>query len=113
MHFRIAKSLCLTTLLVFALAVPSIAGQPASRDNGPKNYNEWTVAQLEAAMAAGKLSSEQLTRYYIQRILDLDQNGPGVNAVIELNPDALDIAKQMDKLRKKGTILGPIDRKSV
>jgi amidase len=59
-------------------------------------------------MASGKLTSVKLTDYYIDRILALDQSGPGVNAVIELNPDALDIAKQMDKLRKKGIVLGPM-----
>ncbi|MEY2531154.1 MAG: amidase, partial [Verrucomicrobiota bacterium] len=42
------------------------------------------------------------------RIAALDQSGPGVNAVIELNPDALNMAKQADKLRKKGTVLGPL-----
>ncbi len=67
-----------------------------------------TVAQLEALMASGKLTSVKLTDYYIDRILELDQSGPGVNAVIELNPDALNIAKQMDKLRQKGIILGPM-----
>ncbi len=106
MNFRTIKTLLVTTLLTSTLIAQ--AAQPVSNDHGQKNYNEWTVAQLQAAMTAGKLSSEQLTRYYIQRILDLDQNGPGVNAVIELNPDALDIAKQMDKLRKKGTVLGPL-----
>ena len=108
MQFRIANTLFLTTLLVLALVVPGVAAQPASRDNSQKNFNEMTVAQLEAAMANGNLTSEKLTKFYIQRILDLDQNGPGVNAVIELNPDALDIAKQMDKLRKQGTVLGPM-----
>jgi amidase len=38
----------------------------------------------------------------------LDQNGPGVNAVIELNPDALTIAREMDQLRSKGHVLGPL-----
>src|SRR6516162_252274 len=108
MQFRIANTLFLTTLLVLALVVPGVAAQPASRDNSQKNFNEMTVAQLEAAMANGNLTSEKLTKFYIQRILDLDQNGPGVNAVIELNPDAIDDAKQADKLRKKGTILGPM-----
>src|SRR6516162_8217264 len=108
MQFRIANTLFLTTLLVLALVVPGVAAQPASRDNSQKNFNEMTVAQLEAAMANGNLTSEKLTKFYIQRILDLDQNGPGVNAVIELNPDAIKDAEQMDKLRKKGTILGPM-----
>jgi amidase len=59
-------------------------------------------------MASGKLTSEELTREYIARINALDQNGPGVNAVIELNPDALAMAKHADKLRKQGKVLGPL-----
>jgi amidase len=59
-------------------------------------------------MASGKLKSEDLTKEYIARILALDQNGPGVNAVIQLNPDALEMARNADKLRKKGTVLGPL-----
>jgi amidase len=80
----------------------------ATADNIPTNHNEATVAQLQAQMAAGKLSSEQLTRDYIARIQGLDQNGPGVNAVIELNPDAIAMAQNADALRKKGVILGPL-----
>jgi amidase len=108
MRFTFAKTFCLTTLLTVSLVVPSVAAQPASGDNSQKNYNEWTVAQLEAAMANGNLTSEKLTKYYIQRILDLDQSGPGVNAVIELNPDAIKIAKQMDQERRHGHVRGPM-----
>jgi amidase len=101
------------TLLVAALlSLPLAAANDAMRNNesndAPKNHNEWTVAQLEAAMAAGKLTSEDLTREYIARIIAMDQNGPGVNAVIELNPDALKIARQMDMLRKRGKVLSPL-----
>ena len=61
----------------------------ADRDNSiPTKHNEATVAQLKQQMASGRLSSEQLTREYIARIIALDQSGPGVNSVIELNPDA-------------------------
>jgi amidase len=74
----------------------------------PTQYNEATVAQLQAMMTSGKLTSETLTEYYIDRILALDRNGPVVNAVIELNPDALDIARQMDDMRKHGKVLGPL-----
>jgi amidase len=59
-------------------------------------------------MAAGTLTSEELTKEYIARILALDQNGPGVNAVIELNPDALAMARNADVLRKHGIVLGPL-----
>src|SRR5580704_8189727 len=100
------RTLLLATLLTSILYAASSAAQSATP--GPKNYNEMTVAQLEALMAAGKLTSVKLTDYYIDRILAIDQNGPGVNAVIELNPDALKIARQMDKLRQRGIILGPM-----
>jgi amidase len=93
------------------LAMPLTAANAQhnrSDDGGPKSHNEWTVAQLQAAMASGKLTSEQLTKEYIERIIALDQNGPGVNAVIELNPDALDIAREADKMRRHGTVLGPL-----
>jgi amidase len=71
-------------------------------------FGEATVAQLQAAMASGNLTSEQLTRAYIARIFALDQGGPGVNAVIELNPDAIAMAQQADALRRKGRVLGPL-----
>jgi amidase len=92
------------TILLAALTASNFA----AADNIPTQHNEATVAQLEADMAAGKLTSEQLTREYIARIAALDQSGPGVNAVIELNPDAIAMAKNADTLRKKGTVLGPL-----
>src|SRR6202040_2899400 len=67
-----------------------------------------TVADLQAKMAAGTITSEQLTKYYLRRILALDQNGPGVNSVIEVNPEAIRIAEQMDDLRMHGKVLGPL-----
>jgi amidase len=101
-----------TFLLAALLALPLAAANDAMRNresnDAPKQHNEWTVAQLQAEMASGKLTSENLTREYISRIIALDQNGPGVNAVIELNPDALEMARNADKLRKRGIVLGPL-----
>ncbi len=102
------RTLLISTLLTSMLSTVGAATPPAESDKVPKDHNEETVAQLQAEMASGKLTSEELTKYYIERILMLDQNGPGVNAVIELNPDALDIARQMDRLRKHGIVLGPL-----
>jgi amidase len=69
---------------------------------------EATVAQLQSAMASGRLTSEALTRHYIGRILAFDQDGPGVNSVMELNPDALAMARHADALRRQGRVLGPL-----
>src|SRR4051794_6045070 len=76
--------------------------------NLPTAHNDWTVAQLQAEMKANKLSSEQLTREYLARIAILDQDPNGVNAIIELNPDAIAMAKAADKMRRAGRNLGPL-----
>ena len=94
-------------LLLAVLFVPSLA-IAQNQQAIPTQFNEATVAELQAMMASHRLTSEELTRYYITRILALDQAGPGVNSIIELNPDAITIAKQMDALRRRGTVLGPL-----
>jgi amidase len=88
--------LSLKALLVSGLA----AGQISSRE-APTQFNEATVAELQQQMSAGTLTSERLTQFYIARILNLDQKG-GVNAVIELNPDAPALARQADAMRRGG-----------
>src|SRR5438094_3386435 len=88
-----------------ALAVLPLS---ARAQQAPTNLNEATVAQLQSMMASGQLTSVALTNYYIKRIIALDQNGPGVNSVIELNPDALAMAKTADQRRATGNVLGPL-----
>jgi amidase len=102
------RSFFLAALLTLSLAAANVATANAQSSDVPTSHNEWTVAQLQHGMASGTLTSEALTSEYIQRIIALDQNGPGVNAVIELNPDALDIAREADRLRAHGTVLGPL-----
>ncbi|MCF6129503.1 amidase [Flavobacterium sp. AS60] len=68
--------------------------------------NEITIAELQEKMKSGKYTSEQITKLYLDRIEAIDKNGPKLNAVIELNPEALEIAKAMDKERKEGKIRG-------
>jgi len=70
--------------------------------------NEVTVAQLQEYMKNGKYSSHAITQLYLTRINDIDKNGPKLNAIIELNPDALSIADAMDNERKSGKIRGPL-----
>jgi amidase len=94
------RTLLFATLLLSPLA--------AAEDIGPTKFNEATVADLQAQMAAGTLTSVALTNFYLTRILVLDQKGPGVNAVIELNPDALAMARDADALRRRGVVLGPL-----
>ena len=104
-----ARTLILATLVISSFGLANAGTPPAVEPDGvPKRHNEATVAQLQAEMASGKLTSEALTKEYIARIVALDQNGPGVNSVIELNPDALAMARNADVLRRHGIVLGPL-----
>ncbi len=69
---------------------------------------EASVADLQAAMQAGKTTSQALVRAYLARIEAYDKSGPSVNAVIEANPDALAIALERDVERRAGRTRGPL-----
>jgi len=86
---------------------PVVTGdQPGSIDEF--ELNETTVKELQDKMTNGQYNAEGITNLYLNRIEALDKNGPKLNAVIELNPDALAIAKAMDEERKAGKVRGPL-----
>ena len=72
------------------------------------DLNEITITELQQKMISGNQSAVSLTKMYLKRIKEIDKNGPKINAVIELNPDALKIAEAMDKERKAGRIRGQL-----
>jgi amidase len=69
---------------------------------------EWTIAELQDKMATGELSARQIAELYLQRVDEIDRNGPFLNSIIELNPDALEIADKLDEQRKAGKVRGPL-----
>jgi len=69
---------------------------------------EWTIADLNEKMESGELTARQVTELYLQRIAAVDKGGPYINSVIELNPDAVEIADGLDKERKAGKLRGPL-----
>jgi amidase len=95
-------------VLAATFVVPSAVLAQVDENEAPRHLNEATVAQLQAMMSSGELTSVELTRYYLDRIERLDQNGPSVNSVIEVNPDALAIARQADEQRRQGQVRGPL-----
>src|SRR6266511_1011372 len=74
----------------------------------PSDPNEATIAGLQAAMAAGQVTSSSLVNVYLERIATLDQRGPTVNSIIEVNPDAQAIALERDAERRAGFVRGPL-----
>jgi amidase len=66
------------------------------------------VVEQQALMQAGKLSSHSLVSQYLARIAAIDKRGPRLNSIIELNPDALQIAADMDRERAAKKVRGPL-----
>ena len=59
-------------------------------------------------MARGAFTSEEISQAYLDRVEEIDRNGPTLRAIIEVNPDALEIASAMDRERAQGRIRGPL-----
>ena len=74
----------------------------------PFEYEEAGIVQLQAVMSSGKETAVSLVKQYLRRIEEVDRGGPRVNSVIELNPDALSIARALDGERKQGGPRGPL-----
>jgi amidase len=110
------KSTAVATLTLSALASSSCSiVVTETDDNGtPKHLpldfelNELSVKDLQQKMVDKSHTSRSITALYLKRIADLDKKGPALNAVIELNPDALSIADALDKERAEGKIRGPL-----
>src|SRR5215468_1897228 len=93
---------CVVAGLLFAAAAPARAADPAL------DLERLTVSDAQSKMAAGQLTSVQLTRAYINRIAATNSRGPGINAVRMLNPRALQDAAQLDLERATGHVRGPL-----
>ena len=70
--------------------------------------DDLTITAAQAEFAAGRLTSRALTEHYLMRIRTLDADGPRVNSVIEVNPDALARADAADAERVAGRAIGPL-----
>lgn len=79
-----------------------------SRGARPFDLEEVTVADLQARLTSGTLTAVSLAKRYLARIEEIDRRGPALRSVIELNPDALGIAAELDRERKSRGARGPL-----
>jgi amidase len=88
---------------------PAPAPAPAVSDfKSDFELDEITIDDLQKAFQSGQYSSRSVTEKYLARIQEIDKAGPGVNSIIELNPDALQIAGALDHERKSKGSRGPL-----
>jgi len=86
-------------LIVFASCKPEEKKFPLA---------EATIAEIESAMAEGKVTAEYLVEGYLARIEAYDKKGPSINAIIMVNPKALDRAKYLDSIYAASGPIGPL-----
>jgi amidase len=98
-----------------ALVYPALAAArelpaPPSAPSPVKDFelDEVPIDVLQDGMKSGQHTSRSITEKYLQRIAEIDKQGPSVNSIIELNPDALDIADSLDRERKDKRPRGPL-----
>src|SRR5258707_10803149 len=100
MNFACRTALCTSLVILSTHAVADDTFNPAHS----------TIERLRSALDSGRTSSEQLVRYYLDRIRRLDKNGPHINALISLNTKALEQARRLDAEGKnkpnKGMLYG-------
>jgi amidase len=103
-RWSVAGRILATLLVALGLLLHATA---ARADPPVLDLESLTGAQAEQMMADGQLTSVELTRAYIARIAALNKSGPGLNAVTQINANALQEAAQVDKERADGVDLGP------
>ena len=83
-------------------------GTAGPDEPGSFALDELTIADLQQKMQSGEYTSRAITELYLQRIEEIDHNGPTLRSVIEVNPDALAIAEALDQERREGKVRGPL-----
>jgi amidase len=82
--------------------------RPRADEISTFEFDEITITDLQDAMKSSKYTARSITEKYLARIGQIDKQGPAINSVIELNPDALSIADALDKERKDKGVRGPL-----
>jgi len=77
--------------------------------NSPRfELDEVTIRKLQAGMKSGEVTARSITAEYLMRIDEIDKRGPAINSIIEINPEAMAIAKALDEERKAQGPRGPL-----
>jgi amidase len=87
---------------------PHEDSQEGATGNEPFELHETTVTSLQEAMSSGRMTARSIAELYLGRIEALNRKGPELRAIIETNPQALEIADELDAERKSGKVRGPL-----
>ena len=97
------KYISLFTAIIILISCQSLKKSDAFID-----LEEITIDEIQQAYENGTYTAVDLVKSYLHRIESIDKNGPNLNSIIQLNPDAMSIAEELDKERAEGKIRGPM-----
>lgn len=98
----------LLTMMSLSTGCKNNADKAQSGKTDTSWLEEITISDIQKGYREGKFTVTQVTKAFLERIDQLDKNGPGLNSIIALNPDALAIAAELDKQLSAGKMEGPL-----
>src|SRR5207249_872172 len=98
------------SLLVLAVVVAAalFLTAPSWRAQAPFSVVETSIDDVHRAYRSGELTTHQLVQIYLDRIKAYDQQGPKINCIISINPNALAEADNLDRAFKASGFVGPL-----
>jgi amidase len=102
------SSLLFLAAILFLVTCKSPVNKTEQKLTDNSWIEELTITQLQEGYKTGKYKVKDVVKTYLDRINEIDKNGPTLNSVIEINPDALIIAEELDKQLSSGKSLGPL-----
>jgi len=87
---------------------PAAAGLPLTPGVPAFELDELSIDALQQGMTSGRWSARRLVQLYLERVELIDRRGPSLHSIIEINPDAFDIAERLDAERRSGSVRGPL-----
>jgi len=101
-------SLLFILVILFAITCKTTVRNNVENRTDNSWIEELTIRQLQQGYKEGKYTVKDVVKVYLNRISEIDKNGPMLNSIIEINPDALNIAGELEKEAAEGKPEGPL-----
>jgi amidase len=105
---QILTKVILTGLIFIQVTCLGQSGKTQNKAFENFRFQEQDITQIQQGYKDGKFTCKELVQAYLDRIAAIDKNGPQLNSIIEINPDAIKIAEGLDRERKAGKTRGPL-----
>ncbi|MHC4326047.1 MAG: amidase, partial [Planctomycetota bacterium] len=103
-----SKNIWISILLISLISCQQIDNKTQRTATDNFQFEEITIIELQQGFKNGDYTITDVVQAYLSRIKTIDQNGPRLNSIIQVNPDALKIAEELDKEMAEGIIRGPM-----